>query len=110
MKAALPDQLYRVDGDWDESGFQGLKCWAYEVEKRTPCGAWIRIWGTPEMKAGRKFVNAGAMKPWASPTPEKAHAEFIERRKAYVRILRSRLEMAEAELQAAINNEPAPLA
>lgn len=111
MNKELGEYLYRIDGDWgEEGGFQGLKCWGYRIEKRTPCGAWIRIWGSPEMKRGRKFVNTGAQKPWASATPEKARAEFISRRKAYVRILEARLNMAEMELDAAQSAEQIPAA
>ena len=110
-QSLVTEYLYRVDGDWEEDGsFQGLKCWSYKIEKRTPCGAWIRIWGSPEVKRGRKFVNIDAMKPWASTTPEKARDEFITRRKAYIRILGGRLSMAETELQAAQSGEPIPAA
>lgn len=64
----------------------------YEVIKTTPKGVWLNVYGE------RRFVRTDARKRFACPTVEEAKASFVARKKAQIRIYRSRLRDAELAL------------
>jgi hypothetical protein len=79
-----------IDPDADRYGVTPPRlemCW-WQVNRRTPQGAWI----------GGKFVLLTATKRWACPTEEEALESFIARKRKQIRILSTQLRRAEADM------------
>lgn len=81
---------YCIDPDADRYGVTDpqLEMWWWEIERRTPKGAWV---------VGR-FVLLTATKRWACPTEEEALESFIARKRKQIRILSTHLSRAQADL------------
>lgn len=72
-----------------------LICEEYQVTKTTPCGVWISLGGE-----ARKWVSSYTKKRFACETKELALESFRARKKRQIRILKAKLEVAEAALLA----------
>jgi hypothetical protein len=67
----------------------------YPVIRRTPKGVWV------DDLVRERFVLLSAVKKFAYPTKEEALESFKARKGRYIRILKNRLERAEAALSLA---------
>lgn len=76
-----------------ENGDTQLYVQHYDVDRRTPKGAWITVGCRP------KFVLDGNGRRWAYPTLEQAMEDFRRRKKNQVKILTAKLKMALAAQQ-----------
>lgn len=101
----MTDYFYRVEettysagcdefGDPLPGGPTMTNLHAYEVIKRTPCGAWIAAGDT-----GRKFVLLTANKRYAVPTVEEAIESFKARKKRQKAIYAARIKSIDEALR-----------
>lgn len=102
-----PDVLWRVEavsyavgdeyGGWTSTGPR-LELFVLPVRKWTPCGA--------RLEEGRWVDLQPDRKQYASRTPDEALQQFINRRKAQIRILEKQLARAKRELRLAEPPKP----
>lgn len=87
---------YVIDADREEYGVTHprLKLRWFEVERRTPKGAYIKS----SMGVHDQLVSLWANKAFARNTVDEAVKDFIARRKHQIRILERQLARAQAEL------------
>lgn len=105
VKEDTPEVLYRYEVDYGV-----LKVKEYKVLRKTPKGVWIDknqrsycyCFGDCHC-AIEKFVLLSGRKRFAYPTTEEALNNFIHRKKRYMVILESRLNIAKIDLAEAEN-------
>lgn len=82
--APAGDEMGNRRGDGEVSVFVHT----FPVLRHTPKGVWLDVHGE------ERFVRTDATKRFACPTREEARESFLARKKAQIRILRSRLDRA----------------
>lgn len=81
---------------------------AFEVIRKTPCGAWIKLKGSPYVATFRKekFIlerhstGRDVMRRWAWPDPDAAIVSTRAKTKKRIHLLNMEIERAEADLEA----------
>lgn len=86
--------LYRAFGSVDEDCTPYVACTAYQIISRTPCGAWIKVYGKPKLK----FINLRSQKQWACATIPEAIRQLEYRKKSQIRHCNSAIRIAEEVL------------
>ena len=92
-----------IDADMDLYGTSNaaLILEKYKLHSETPKGHWIGIFGGKE-----KWVSKTSRKRFAHPSEEEALKSYIQRKKAYVRHAKAKLDRANEDLEiAAEGNE-----
>lgn len=83
------DVLYRYENHADVVLLE-----KYRVTKRTPCGAWIYVYGKP------KFVLNDTRKRFAFPTEDEAKVSFFARKRRQLEFLQSQIQAVELAVEA----------
>jgi hypothetical protein len=110
--------LYRYDdqrvGFWDSDleqcvGYRvEIECWAYQVVKVTPRGAWIRNALHLTNTRGDRFIRWKGRKKYAYPTHAEAWESFLIRKRRRVEYLQEQLDYAQ-RVQRKAEAKPKPV-
>jgi len=88
----MTDKLYRYENLYAD-GTTRVELREFNVVKRTAKGYWIQLWVFSF--DDKKWVSDNARKRFAYPTKKEALFNFVKRKDAQIRILKSRLKLAE---------------
>lgn len=72
----------------------------YPIVKRTPCGAWINVYGKQRFVLEKDSLNCQTRKRFAYATVEEARVSFFARKRRQLLILRAQLESVEGAIKA----------
>lgn len=90
---------FDVDGDYTPGpSYVTVEVCTYEVDKKTPKGAWV--W----TDNGREFIADRWFCKYANPTLEGARADFIARKKKLIAVQTRRIHDAEEAIKLATEN------
>lgn len=87
---------FSMDGDYEPGpAYLRVKIVTFPVEKRTPKGAWVKLYDGTRFIADRWFCK------FANPTVEGARADFIARKRRLIAIQTRRIRDAEEAIELA---------